>query len=580
MRTATETLERSGLMDARAGARPPPEPGLLLVFASGKPAATVIRLISGEVLLGRDLPAFGGQPDGRMSRRHALARWNGRRFEVTDLGSRNGTSVDGAPISAETPAELTRVLRAGDSIFLPLRDVEPFERLGVRVAGGRVEGPALQEVLLSAAHAARLGSTLHITGESGAGKEGLARAFHAASSGADAPFQAVNCATIPEGVAERLLFGAKRGAYSGADADAEGYIQAAHGGTLFLDEVAELSPAVQAKLLRVLETGEVHPLGAARPRKVELRFCSATHRDLRALVAAGRLREDLYFRIAAPRVVVPPLRDRPEEIAYLTHAEVERVRGGPSVHPSLIEACLLRVWPGNVRELTAEVRSAAQAALAAGSPRLDAKHLSLLAGSALTAPPPAIAAAPRPGFAAPSPVNAPGFAAPPPAAPPEFAAPPPATPPGFAAPSPGFAAPPPGFAGPPVSAAALVDALHVFKSASPVLAAVAVPAGFAPAAASPVFAAPSPSISPAAGPSKGRISPPGDPGGVASRGAAPATGGLVPSKARIAGALKRHEGNVTGAARDLGLHRNQLRRWMDRYGLDAAAFAPKGRPPA
>ncbi len=477
MPTATETLERSGLMDTRAGARPPPEPGLLLVFAAGKPTSTVVRLVAGEIVLGRDLPAFGDQPDARMSRRHALVRWNGRRFEVIDQGSRNGTSADGVPVTPEAPHELVRVLRAGDSIFVPVRDVEPFERLGVRLAGGRVEGPVLQEVLVAAAHAARLGSTLHITGESGAGKEGLARAFHAAGGGGG-PFQAVNCATIPEGVAERLLFGAKKGAYSGADADAEGYVQAAHGGTLFLDEVAELSPAVQAKLLRVLETGEVLPLGASRPKKVDLRFCSATHRDLRALVSAGKLREDLYFRVATPRVVVPPLRDRPEEIAYLAHAEVERVRG-PGLHSSLVEACLLRVWPGNVRELVAEVRSAAQAALTSEAPRLEARHLNALAGSALAS---AVAATQA------------------------------------ASPAPLPSRPPPG-------------AERAVETA-----------------------------------------------GIGARGAPPAAG-LPPNKARIASALKRNEGNVSRAARDLGLHRTQLRRWMERYGLEAASFAPAGRPP-
>ena len=193
MPTAAETLERSGFLDPHPGARPPPEPGLLLVLAAGRPRATVIRLTAGEVLLGRDLPAFGDQPDGRMSRRHALVRWNGRRLEVADLGSRNGTSVDGAEVAPDRPRELTRVLRAGDSLFVPLADVEPFERLGVRLAGSRVEGPALQEALLHAAHAARLGSTLHITGESGAGKEGMARAFHEAGAGAGGPFQAVNC---------------------------------------------------------------------------------------------------------------------------------------------------------------------------------------------------------------------------------------------------------------------------------------------------------------------------------------------------------------------------------------------------
>src|SRR5262249_47131898 len=196
-----------------------------------------------------------------------------------------------------------------------------------------------------------------------------------AGASAGGPLVAVNCATIPEALAERLLFGARKGAFSGADADSDGYIQEADGGTLFLDEVAELSLAVQAKLLRVLETREVLPLGASKPRKIELRFCSATHRDLRAHVAAGKLREDLYFRIATPRVTVPPLRERPEEIPWLLQAEVSRIAPSLALHVSVVETCLLRGWPGNVREILAEIRSAAQTALSAESQRLEARHL-------------------------------------------------------------------------------------------------------------------------------------------------------------------------------------------------------------
>jgi transcriptional regulator with GAF, ATPase, and Fis domain len=128
---------------------------------------------------------------------------------------------------------------------------------------------------------------------------------------------AVNCAAIPAGLAERLLFGTRKGAYSGADRDADGYLAAADGGTLFLDEVAELDLDVQAKLLRVLETGELLALGAARPRAVQLRVVAATLRDLRAAVAAGRFRDDLYYRIGRPEVRLPPLRERLEEIPWL-----------------------------------------------------------------------------------------------------------------------------------------------------------------------------------------------------------------------------------------------------------------------
>jgi DNA-binding NtrC family response regulator len=462
-RMAGETIDASDAF-VQIASGPAPTPGLILIFSGGKAAAIPLALVDGEVVLGRDLPIFTVHPDASMSRRHALVRFDGRRFVVTDLGSRNGTSVDGGPLRPEVPRELERVLRIGSSLLVPVRDLAPIQRFGVRLTAGRVEGPALQAALEATAQAARLGTTLHITGESGAGKEGLARAFHESGPGANGPFQAVNCASIPETVAERLLFGARRGAFSGADADADGYLQAAHGGTLFLDEVAELDLAVQAKLLRVLETGEVLQLGASKPRKIDLRFCSATHRDLRAQVAAGSLREDLYFRIASPRVVAPPLRERSAEIPWLLQAEAARIAPELTIHASLVETCLLRPWPGNVRELCAEARSAAQAALSAGSARVEARHLGELAGSAF----------------------APGT--------PESRS---DTPP---------------------------RAEPLEPTASP-------------------SAAPSPS------------SPP-------------------PTRARLTGVLTRAQGNVSAAARELGVHRTQLRRWMERHGLDPRAFEP------
>jgi DNA-binding NtrC family response regulator len=190
----------------------------------------------------------------------------------------------------------------------------------------------------------------------------------------------VNSSTIPHTIAERLLFGAKRGAYSSAEADAGGYVQEAEGGTLFLDEIADLDPQVQAKLLRLLESQEVLPLGAARPRKIDFAFCSATNKDLRALVSAGMLREDLYFRIGRPVVALPALRNRPEEIPELIVQTLATVSPVLVAHVSLVEQCLLRPWPGNVRELRTELRDAAIHALADGN-RVEARHLSPTAGS-------------------------------------------------------------------------------------------------------------------------------------------------------------------------------------------------------
>jgi transcriptional regulator with PAS, ATPase and Fis domain len=260
-------------------------------------------------------------------------------------------------------------------------------------------GPTLFAAWQAIARAGRFGSTLHIRGESGVGKESAARAFHTAGAAARGsavraprsdgagPFVAVNCAAIPQGLAERLLFGAKRGAYSGADSDAEGYVQAANGGTLFLDEVGELDLMVQAKLLRVLESKEVMALGATKAQPVSFRVCSATHKDLRAQVGAGRLREDLYFRLGRPEVRVPALRQRLEEIPFLIDVVVREVDASLAADADLVETCLLRAWPGNVRELLTEINSAAQESLANGKSVVSADQLTEAAGMAFASEP-------------------------------------------------------------------------------------------------------------------------------------------------------------------------------------------------
>jgi transcriptional regulator with PAS, ATPase and Fis domain len=240
-----------------------------------------------------------------------------------------------------------------------------------------IVGPTLRMAHAAVKLAAGESPTLLLHGESGSGKEIAAKLFHDAS-GRTGPLVAVNCAAIPTGLAERLLFGSKKGAYSGAD-DADGYVQSAHDGTLFLDEVAELDAAVQSKLLRAIETHEALPLGASKPRKVDVRFVFATHKDLRAEAQRGTFRQDLYYRIARPLVDVPALRDRKEDVPWL----VARAAGDLRVHPSLVEACLLRTWPGNVRELVAEVKQACLAARSAGKDEVTSAELDEDAGKSL-----------------------------------------------------------------------------------------------------------------------------------------------------------------------------------------------------
>jgi transcriptional regulator with PAS, ATPase and Fis domain len=270
-------------------------------------------------------------------------------------------------------------------------DVHPY--LGASAAPAFADGPIIGGLLRRAwgeiALASKAGDTLCIRGESGSGKELGARAFHEAKQGpaSTSPFVAVNCAAIPEGLAERLLFGARKGAYSGATTDADGYVQSAHGGTLFLDEIAELDLLVQAKLLRVLESREVLPLGASHPRKVEIRICTASHKNLRQEVKAGRFREDLYFRVGRPEVVLPPLRERLDEIPRFVVRELAAVDPRLTASITFVEMCALRQWPGNVRELLRELRRAAHGALAAGLLVVEPEHLAAEAGAPLSVQP-------------------------------------------------------------------------------------------------------------------------------------------------------------------------------------------------
>ncbi len=355
-----------------------PLPGLLLVFTEGRPSCEPVPLEGGKLALGRGRVGRIVVDDDGMSRQHAQVTHDGEVWRVEDLGSRNGTAVDGERVRGTFRAAHPRVLRVGDTLFLFVDDLAPFETERVEVRAGVVVGPTLSRAWREIASIALGGDTLHIGGETGSGKEKAALHFHAAGPSAKGPFVPVNCAAIPHALAERLLFGAKRGAYSGADTDAEGYVQAADRGVLFLDEVAELDLAVQAKLLRVLESREVTPLGAARPQKVDVRICTAAHADLKKRVTEGKFREDLYFRVARPSVEIPPLRERREEIPYLVAAATTRDK---AMHASLLEAALVRPWPGNVRELLVEVREATRVASAdATSTQVEARHFAPGAG--------------------------------------------------------------------------------------------------------------------------------------------------------------------------------------------------------
>ena len=226
----------------------------------------------------------------------------------------------------------------------------------------------LRRVLEQAAQAAPTRGTITLLGETGTGKELFARSIHAASDRAAGPFVVVNCAAIPATLLESELFGFERGAFTGAVTSRRGRFEAAHGGTLFLDEIGELEPALQAKLLRVLESGEVQPLGSERGHRVDVRIITATNRDLPKLLTAGRLREDLYWRINVITLELPPLRERREDLPLLIHHILGRLDAelgrGHRVRADAEAALLAYDYPGNVRELENILRRAAT--LAAG----------------------------------------------------------------------------------------------------------------------------------------------------------------------------------------------------------------------
>jgi DNA-binding NtrC family response regulator len=231
-----------------------------------------------------------------------------------------------------------------------------------RLAGSRKlsgESPAMRAVMDAVERVGPAAAGVLIRGESGTGKELVARRLHELSERARGPFVAVNCAAIPDTLVESELFGHRRGAFTGADRDRPGKFRQADGGTLFLDEVGDMAPAAQAKLLRVLQEGIVEPLGGGDPVTVDVRVLAATHRDLKAMSAEGRFREDLLFRLRVVEIELPPLRDRAGDVLLLARQFlVASSRAGLSLSPEAERALLAYPWPGNVRELANAVERA------------------------------------------------------------------------------------------------------------------------------------------------------------------------------------------------------------------------------
>ena len=274
-------------------------------------------------------------------------------------------------------AERSSLFRQNESLKGQVRRLSP---------AGQLVGPSavMEELRRLILRIARTDATVLVVGETGSGKELVAKALHESSPRADKLFLPVNCAGFSETLLESELFGHERGSFTGADRARSGVFEAAHGGTLFLDEAGEMSLALQAKLLRVLVTGEVVRVGSAKPRHVDVRIVVATHRDLRQRVKDGQFREDLYYRLAVVPIRVPPLRERREDVPALAEQLLGQISRELKTRPPVLTAAALDrlsayPFPGNIRELRNVLE---HAAILSGGETIDAPDLPLSGGEA------------------------------------------------------------------------------------------------------------------------------------------------------------------------------------------------------
>ena len=380
-RNATETL------GGRGGK-------LAIVWVFPDADGRVTFLASGRTVLGRDFTCDVRLPGDQMSRQHAEITNESAMLVIADLKSMNGTYVDGSRIS-RAPIDEGSVIRIGDWVGVVVKlAAEPDGACFQQIIPGYFGGPRTLATVEPLRKAATSDLSIVIEGETGTGKEGIARATHL-WSGRKGPFIAVNCAALPETLAEGELFGYRKGAFTSADRSNPGFFQAANGGTLFLDEVGDLSSAIQPKLLRVLEQGEVTPLGEAKPVSIDVRVVVATQKPLPALVEEKRFRADLMARLDGLRIKLLPLRSRVEEVPYLfTHLLKPKsgAQAVPGVDATVVERLCCHRWPLNIREVTNLAKRVM--ALHGREKMLKRSHLVALMSEPLPAPKNEPAAAP------------------------------------------------------------------------------------------------------------------------------------------------------------------------------------------
>jgi transcriptional regulator with GAF, ATPase, and Fis domain len=308
-----------------------------------------------EHTFGRGGEGRGGVEDGRMSRVHARLRPSGTDgYSIEDLGSSNGTFLDGRRLDKPATALAGHVISMGETLLVIDQEPEP-DRLP---AAQDREPPQVPEIVGISFTTERLRKSIGtvaptdgavlLLGQTGVGKEVAARAIHRLSSRAQRAWVPVNCAAIPQDMAEAELFGYKRGAFTGATADHDGYFVQADGGTIFLDEIGDLAPSIQAKILRTLEDGSIQPIGASGPRRVDVRVLGATQVDL----TKTAFRRDLFARLGDWVLELPSLAERRADILALWHHFQKAERSSPlPLSGTFAEALLLHGWPMNVREM-------------------------------------------------------------------------------------------------------------------------------------------------------------------------------------------------------------------------------------
>jgi transcriptional regulator with PAS, ATPase and Fis domain len=358
---STQVIEPTGRLEL---------PGAEIEVVEGPDRGAARRLGAGGLRIGTGAGSDLVLTDRTVSRLHCELRSEGGAIHVVDSGSTNGTYVDGVRVHSAELAPGSR-LRIGATVL----SVSVGERLSIElsarhrfgdVLGASVEMRRMFGILEKIAPT---DTSVLIQGETGTGKELVARAIHDASPRARGPFVVVDCGAIAENLIESELFGHVRGAFSGAVGDRRGLVEEADGGTLFLDEIGELPPALQPRLLRVLEAFEVRRVGANTSRRVDVRIVAATNRPLARSVNDGTFREDLYYRLAVVEIQLPPLRARRDDLVMLAEHFFRRYAGDKEpLPPALLSSLMSRAWPGNVRELRNYIERSVSLGVSATAP--------------------------------------------------------------------------------------------------------------------------------------------------------------------------------------------------------------------